>query len=137
ANALTNLGRVRQAGGDYAGAVCALEQALASYRALGDRGNESWAMNHFASALAASGSRVRAFELYQQARAINHELDKPDDEAVALEGLADHYQAEGDTDQAAARLREALTIYERIGMHADATCVRDRLLSFVSSRLRG
>ncbi|WP_157436069.1 serine/threonine-protein kinase [Actinospica robiniae] len=137
ANALTNLGRVRQADGDYAGAVAALEQALENYRELGDRGNESWALNHFASALAASGRRVRAFELYQQARAMNRELDKPDDEAVALEGLADHYQAEGDNDQAAARLREALTIYERIGMHADAKCIRDRLLSFVSSRLRG
>ena len=68
---------------------------------------------------------------------MNRELDKPDDEALALEGLAEHYRAEGDTDQAAARLREALAIYERIGMHADASCIRDRLLSFASSRPRG
>lgn len=61
---------------------------------------------------------------------MNRELDKPDDEAISLEGIAEYYFAEGDTADAAegtAHLHQALSIYQHLGMRADASRVRARL----------
>ena len=66
---------------------------------------------------------------YQQALAMNRELDKPDDEAISLEGIAEHHLAECGTADAArgtAYLRQALAIYQHLGMRADADRVRAR-----------
>jgi hypothetical protein len=59
---------------------------------------------------------------------MNRELDKPDDEAISLEGIADHHLAEGDTTQGIARLRQALEIYQRLGMSVDIERVQTRLV---------
>jgi tetratricopeptide (TPR) repeat protein len=87
---------VRQLTGDYPSAGDAHLHALEIYRTLGHRGNEAWALNHYAAALAAGGDRPRAFELYHQALTMNRELNKPDDEAISLEGIAEHHLATGE-----------------------------------------
>ena len=84
-------------------------------------------MNHYAAAIAATGDRSRALALYQQALAMNRELNKPDDEAISLEGIGDHYLSTGDTSQGTAHLRQGLEIYRRLGMSADLERVRTRL----------
>jgi len=127
ANTLTNLGRVRHLTGDYPGADNAHSHALEIYRTLGDRGGEAWALNYYAATLAAIGRRTRALELFEQARAMNCELNKPDDEAVALEGIAEHHLATGDPVQGIAYLYQALGIYRRLGMIPDTRRVQSQL----------
>ena len=128
ASALTELGRVRTATGRYPEADDALTRALELFRETGERGNEAWALNYYAAVIATS-DRPRALALYRQALALNRELDKPDDEAISLEGIADHHLAAGDTDQGTAHLRQSLDIYRHLGMNADIERVQARLAS--------
>ena len=58
---------------------------------------------------------------------MNRELNKPDDEAIALEGIGECHLAAGDDRSGAAHLHQALEIYQRLGMAADAERVRTRL----------
>ena len=127
AGTLTSIGGVRTRSGDYPGAIDAVTRALEIYRAQGDRGNEAWALNHYAAALAASGQHPRALAVYEQALAMNRELNKPDDEAISLEGIAEHHLATGDPVQGITYLREALQIFDRLGMAPDTRRVQDRL----------
>ena len=80
---LTELGTVRRLTGDLAAATHAQSQALKLYRSTGSRSGEAWALNHYAAAVAAEDLQ-RARALYEQALAMNRELNKPDDEAIAL-----------------------------------------------------
>lgn len=77
------------------------------------------ALYHYAATVAATGERPRALALYQQALAMSRELNYPAHEAVSLEGIAEHHLATGDLTQGAGYLRQALQIYQRIGMRAD------------------
>jgi tetratricopeptide (TPR) repeat protein len=110
---------VRRLTGDYPGATDDLTQALQTYRDLESRGNEAWALNYYAAAVKAGGDVARALELYQQALAMNRELDKPDDEAIALEGTGECLLAQDRTAEGTAHLRQALDLYQRLGMRAD------------------
>jgi tetratricopeptide (TPR) repeat protein len=127
AYALTNLGYVRHLAGNQDGAASALTSALEIYDTLGDRGNTAWALNYYAATLAASGERGSALRLYEKALAMNQELNKLDDEAGSLEGIAEYYLAAGDPGPGSARLRQALEIYQRLGMDREADRVRTRL----------
>jgi len=60
---------------------------------------------------------------------MNRELDKPDDEAISLEGIAEHYLTGGDPIQGATYLQQALDIYQRLGMRADIERAQVRLTS--------
>jgi tetratricopeptide (TPR) repeat protein len=121
------LGCMQYMTGDYPWAGAAHTRALEISRALGDRGDEAWALNHYAAALAASGQHPRALTLYRQALAMNRELNKPDDEAVSLEGIGEHHLATGDPTQGTAYLCQALEIYQRLGMRADTERIQTRL----------
>jgi hypothetical protein len=70
---------------------------------------------------------TRALEIHQQALTVNRELNKPDDEAISLEGIAEHHTATGNPTQCAEYLRQALEIYQRLGMTPDTDRVRERL----------
>jgi hypothetical protein len=61
------------------------------------------------------------------ALAMNRELNKPDDEAISLEGIAEHHLATGDPAQGAAYLQQALELYRRLGMVADIDRTEARL----------
>jgi hypothetical protein len=58
---------------------------------------------------------------------MNHELNKPDDEAVSLEGIAEHHLATGEPARGTAQLHQALEIYQRLGMAPDTHRVQSRL----------
>jgi hypothetical protein len=77
--------------------------------------------------LAATGERPCALFLYEQACAMNHELNKPDDEAVSLEGIGEHHLAAGDPAAGIAQLHQALEIYQRLGLGRDTYRVHTRL----------
>jgi len=126
--ALAELGRVQRMQGDLPGAVASLSRALEIYRSTGNRSNEAWALNHYAAAVAAS-DLTRARTLYRQALTMNRELGKPDDEAAALEGLGECDLSAGESGAGTRYLRQALEIYERLGMASDTERVRTRLES--------
>ena len=126
ASTQTDLGRARLLTGDLSGAEDALTQALEIYRTLGHRTGEAWALNHYA-AVVAMDDLPRALTLYRQALAMNRELNKPDDEAVSLEGIGECHLSTGKTDTGISRLRQALGIYQRLGMAPDTARVQARL----------
>jgi DNA-binding SARP family transcriptional activator len=122
----TDLGRVRMSTGDVPGAEDALTRALKIYRTLGHRTGEAWALNHYAAAVAMD-DLPRALTLYRQALAMNRELNKPDDEALSLEGIGECHLSTGKTDTGISLLRQALEIYQRLGMAPDAARIQARL----------
>jgi tetratricopeptide (TPR) repeat protein len=80
-----------------------------------------------AAAIAATGERPRALTLYRQALDMDRELNMPAEEALSLEGIANHL-ADGDTVQGIEHLHQALQIYQRLGMRADIERVTARLV---------
>jgi len=58
---------------------------------------------------------------------MNRELNKPDDEALALEGLGECHLSVAETEPGTTYLRDALQIYRRLGMTPDAERVHTRL----------
>jgi hypothetical protein len=58
---------------------------------------------------------------------MTRELNKPDDEAIALEGIAEHHLATDDPTEGTRYLHQALEIYQRLGMRADIERVQARL----------
>jgi DNA-binding SARP family transcriptional activator len=127
ATTLVELGTVRQMTGDLAGSLEALSRALEIFRMTGNRSNEAWALNHYAATIGATGDLPGALELYRQALTMNRELNKPDDEAIALEGIGECRLSTGETEPGTAHLHQALEIFQRLGMAADASRVQDRL----------
>ncbi len=126
ANVMAGLGRVRYLTGDYPGAGDAQAAALEIYRQMERKPSQRGlgAQPPYAASIAAAGDRPRAFALYQQALAMNRELNKPDDESISLEGIAGHHLADGDTPGGTAHLRLALEIYQRLGLREDAKRVQ-------------
>jgi len=56
--------------------------------------------------------------VYHDALRLAREVRQPDDEAIALQGLGEARLRQGNTADGAARLRQALEIYRRLGMPA-------------------
>ena len=64
---------------------------------------------------------------------MNRELNKPDDEAIALEGIGECHISGGEPEPAITHLRQALEIYQRLGMTRGAERVRTRLADLVAA----
>jgi DNA-binding SARP family transcriptional activator len=124
ASALAQLGTTRRLQGDHSGALRVLEEALAELHGLGVRGGEAWALTQYAAAVRDSGELDRAMIVYEQALAMCRETRQSDDEAVALEGIAECHRRAGHPERGAGPMREALVIYERLGMVADVDRLR-------------
>jgi DNA-binding SARP family transcriptional activator/tetratricopeptide (TPR) repeat protein len=118
ANARTLLAEVRRLTGDYQGAARDFEEAISTYQGLGNRGNLAWTLNHYAAVISAAGDLTRATALYHDALNLARDVRQPDDEAAALQGLGETRLREGKPHDAAASLRQALEIYQRLGMPA-------------------
>lgn len=117
ANVLHQLGEVRQATGDSSAAAESQREALELYRQLGDRTGEADSLIQLAEALLGSESvsAADARGLLEQAQAIAIAIPSPLAEARALEGLGRCDLRDGRTEDGATALRQALTIYQRIG----------------------
>jgi hypothetical protein len=64
--------------------------------------------------------------LYRQALATSRELNKPDDEAIALEGHGVCHLHDGDIPAGTTHSREALAIYEHLSMRPDIARIQTR-----------
>jgi tetratricopeptide (TPR) repeat protein/transcriptional regulator with XRE-family HTH domain len=115
ANVLTSLAIVRRETGDLPGAAEALEAALGNYRDIGDRGGEVEVLNEIATLHRVRLDLDLASAVHRQALGLARELDSAWDEAQALAGLARCALARGHRAEAAAGLREAVEIFQRIG----------------------
>ncbi|MEU5927061.1 tetratricopeptide repeat protein, partial [Streptomyces antimycoticus] len=120
ANALQDLGRVQTELRDVTAAADSLARSRALFAEVGDSQGEAEALNSTGALLARSGEPRRALDTYQQALRLARQVGSPLDEAHALEGIA-RCQAHTDTQAAITSLREAVTIYQRIGVAETAT----------------
>ncbi|MFE9007404.1 ATP-binding protein [Streptomyces sp. NPDC007875] len=112
--ALQDLGRVQTELGDFTAATDLLYRSRVLFAEVGDAQGEAEVLNGTGALLARSGEPQRALDTYQQALLLARQVHSPLDEAHALEGIA-RCQAHTDTQAAITRLREAVTIYQRIG----------------------
>ena len=116
---------VQRLTGDYVAAAASLGQALRLHRDLGAPHGQAVALNSLGELSLATSASEEARDLHGQALTIAREIGAPPEEARALAGigmsLLPHAPAE-----AAAHLRRALAIYQRIGSPA-AEPVQDAL----------
>jgi DNA-binding SARP family transcriptional activator/tetratricopeptide (TPR) repeat protein len=115
ANSGHALARMEHLSGDPAAAATLLDQSLAVFREFGDRQGEAEVLNTMGTLAAETTGPREALALHLQsldlARAVNSLLD----EARALEGAARCTARIGDRSIGAARLREAIALFRRVG----------------------
>jgi tetratricopeptide (TPR) repeat protein/transcriptional regulator with XRE-family HTH domain len=112
--ALQDLGVVQQQTGDYPAASASFRQALKLFRDFGHRNGEAQALICLGRLSAHNAAMQQAREHHARALAIARDVGLPLEEASALEGLGHSYFQEGMPEEGAARLRQALAIYQRI-----------------------
>lgn len=112
---LADLGRLQRLTGDYPAAAASQQQSLELCHALGFRLGQAEALNGLGELSSRTSASRRARDQHTEALAIARDLGVPLEEARALEGIGRGYLQDGDRGQAAAHLRQALTIYQRIG----------------------
>ena len=113
AASLGEIGVLRARTGDTSGAREAFAQAVASFRDLGERWGQAEVTNHWGTLLSATDPEAAAAR-FAEARTIAQEIDCPLEEARAQAGIGALRLARGDRPGAAAALRQALTIFQRI-----------------------
>jgi tetratricopeptide (TPR) repeat protein/transcriptional regulator with XRE-family HTH domain len=118
ARTLNDLGVVQHQTGDYAAAAASHEQALALFRDLGNGLGQAEALDRLGELATRTSAPGQALECHTRALAIARDLSAAPEEARALEGLGHSHRQDGDPGQAAIHLRQALTIYQRIGSPA-------------------
>jgi tetratricopeptide (TPR) repeat protein len=84
-------------------------------------------MNYYAAALLATGDWAQALAIYSDALHLAREVDMPDEQALALEGIGECRLLTQDSEDGAAYLDQALQIFRQIGMQPDAQRVEARL----------
>ena len=126
---------MRRLAGDLTGALDTFSQALEIYRATGDRHGEAdmladlGIMRRVSGDLPGPSAPLAGLEIYRA----TSELNKPDGQAIALEGLGECHLTADKTRTGAAHLRQALEIYQRLGMAPDAERARTRLADLTTT----
>ncbi len=115
ANALVDLGDVRQLTGDYPGAARDLDQALTIYHDLGDRLGQANALTLCGHVRQLTGDYPGAARDLGQALAIYHDLGDRLGQANALTRRGDALQQTSDYPAAVRDLDRALAIYHDLG----------------------
>jgi tetratricopeptide (TPR) repeat protein/DNA-binding XRE family transcriptional regulator len=123
--ALDELGQVHQLTGDYPAAAACLAEAIELFRDLGDRHGQAKALNSLGELSLRTSAAQEARSHHAEALAIARELGTPVEQARALEGMG-RCLLHRDPAEAAAHLRQALEIYQKIGAPG-ARLVRDTL----------
>ena len=113
--ALTDLGSLQRLTGGYPAAATSLQQAIELGHDLGHRLQQAMTLNSLGELSSRTLASHRARDQHTEALAIARDLGVPLEEARALEGIGRSHLQDGDRGQAAAHLRQALTIYQRIG----------------------
>jgi len=109
------LGLVQMATGDYPAAAASMQRALRLNRELGARHSQALTLNNLGGLSLRTSATQQARDYHSQALAIARDLGAPLEEARALDGIG-HCLLSDDTAEAAVYLRQALAIYQRIGV---------------------
>jgi tetratricopeptide (TPR) repeat protein/transcriptional regulator with XRE-family HTH domain len=120
ANALDCLGAALRLMGDYPAAAQALDRALGIHRQLGHRDGQAEALNEQGALHRVSGEVALAERCHLESLQLARATGNPWNEAHALAGLGRCALAGGDTAEGEARLRQALTIFQRSDAAAGA-----------------
>jgi tetratricopeptide (TPR) repeat protein/transcriptional regulator with XRE-family HTH domain len=115
AHALNDLGLVQQQTGDYPASAASHQQALALFRGLGNLLGQAEALNRLGELSLRTSATGQACNQHTRALAVARDISAAPEEARALEGIGNSHLREGNLSLAAAHLRQALTIYQRIG----------------------
>jgi tetratricopeptide (TPR) repeat protein/transcriptional regulator with XRE-family HTH domain len=115
AYALNELGLVQQQTGDYPAAAASHQQALTLSRDAGNRLGQAETLNRLGELSSRTSETRQARDQHAQALAIARDLGTAPDEARALEGIGRSHLQDGHASEGTACLRQALTIYQRIG----------------------
>ena len=107
---------MRRLTGDYPAAAQDLEQALGIFRDLGNRGGEAESLNERGTLHRVSGELARAEGCHRQGLDLARAIASSWDEAHALAGLGRCALAAGRVTEAAENLRQAVEIFQRIGV---------------------
>jgi tetratricopeptide (TPR) repeat protein/transcriptional regulator with XRE-family HTH domain len=118
ANALNELGLVQQLTGDYPAAAASHQQALDLNRDIGSRLGQAETLNCLGELASRTADGRQARDYHAQALAIARDLGTSPEEARALEGTGRSHLHDGNPTRGAPPLREALAIYQRIGIPA-------------------
>ena len=124
-NAHLGLGIVRRLTGDYPASADSLETARGIFRDIGSLDSEAEVLNEMAELHSTLGDHDHAKARRSQALALAREAGSVMDEACALVGLGRAALADGDTAAAAASLRQAGEIFQRIGARQAADVAAD------------
>jgi tetratricopeptide (TPR) repeat protein/transcriptional regulator with XRE-family HTH domain len=116
--ALNDLGLVQQETGDYPGAAASHQQALTLFGDLGNRLGQAEALNRLGELATRTADTPQAREHHARALAIARDISAAPEEARALEGLGRAHIQDSSHGTGLDFLRQALTIYERIGAPA-------------------
>ena len=103
-------------------------------RRLGDRPGQAETLNCLGELASRTADGHQARDHHTQALAIARDLGTPSEEARALEGIGHSHLRDGNPTQAAAPLRDALAIYQRIAAPA-ARRVQETLLQLRQDNL--
>ena len=123
--ALHGLGHLQRATGDYQAASASFSQVLRLYQDLGSRHGVTKVLNSLGGLSLATSAAEDARRYHGQALAIAREIGAHGEEADALAGIGLSFLP-GNPAEAAAPLRGALAIYQRIGS-PDAQRIEDTL----------
>lgn len=116
ANTLHALGRVRHAKKDFVAAADFFQKALTQWEDLDHRGGQVEVLISQGELISEHDGPQQALVPYRKALDIARQMKNPLDEAQALEGIAQCQLLTGQRDTANTTLREAMTIYERLGI---------------------
>jgi tetratricopeptide (TPR) repeat protein/transcriptional regulator with XRE-family HTH domain len=115
AHALNDLGLVQQETGDYPAAAASHQQALALFGDLGNLLGQAEALNRLGELSLRTSATGQARDQHTRALAIARDISAAPEQARALEGLGRAHIQGGNHDKGLDCLRQALTIYQRIG----------------------
>jgi tetratricopeptide (TPR) repeat protein/transcriptional regulator with XRE-family HTH domain len=115
AHALNDLGLVLQQTGNYPAAATSHRQALETFGDLGNMLGQAEALNRLGELSLRTSATGQARDQHTRALAIARDINAFPEEARALEGLGRAHIQDRNHDQGLDCLRQALTIYQRIG----------------------
>ena len=113
--ALNNLGDMRMALGDIAGAKSAYQESYETFRKNGERSKSAYPLVGLGDVYAASGDFANAKKSYEESLAISREAGEKHETAVALASLGAALMQQGDLPGARDKIREAINLRNEIG----------------------
>jgi CHAT domain-containing protein/Tfp pilus assembly protein PilF len=118
ASTLDNLGRAWSDMGDGKQALDDFNQALLTFRNLGERNGEALVLNDTGPAYAALGQKQKALDAYNQAIALWRTLGNRQGEALTLNNIGRLYNDLGEHQTALDYYNQALPIWRAVGNHS-------------------